>query len=211
MNYSELLRFAAFALLSYLIGSIPFAWLAGKLFKKGDIRKKGTGNVGGGNTILVIGKFVGIVVLILDILKGYAAAWLGLYFFNSTFALMVFGLAAIIGHCNSIFLNFTGGKGVAVLLGIYAVIDFKIFLLMYFMWVALVLITKYSSISTFIVCTIYPFVLSYLQKDFYYVLYSILAAIIIAINHRDNIANFIAGKEKTTTEEFAAHRKKLKK
>lgn len=211
MNWVELTKFITFVLLAYLIGSIPFAWLAGKLFKKGDLRKKGTGNIGGGNAMLVVGRLVGAIVLILDISKGAVAAWLGLYFFNSTFALMIFGLAAIIGHCNSIFLNFTGGKGVSVILGVYAMIDFKIFLLIYFIWGALVLITKYSSISTFIMGIIYPFVLSYLQKDFYYVFYSIMAAIIITINHRDHIANFIAGKEKTTTEEFSSHRKKLRK
>ena len=211
MNWLELVKFIGFVILAYLIGSIPFAWLAGKLFKKGDIRKKGTGNVGGGNAMLVVGRFAGAIVLILDILKGSLAAWLGLHFFHSTFALMIFGLAAIIGHCNSIFLNFTGGKGVSVILGVYAVIDFKIFLLIYFIWGAMVLITKYSSISTFIAGVIYPFILAYLQKDFYYVFYSILAAIIITINHRDHIADFISGKEKTTAEEYAMHRKRLKK
>ncbi|MBU1868887.1 MAG: glycerol-3-phosphate 1-O-acyltransferase PlsY, partial [Candidatus Omnitrophica bacterium] len=188
MNYIEISRFIIFTFISYLIGSIPFAWLAAKTFKKGDIRKKGTGNVGGGNTMLVVGKIVGVVVLILDICKGASAAWLGLYFFNSTLALMIFGIASIIGHCNSIFLKFSGGKGVSTILGVYAVIDFKLFLLIYFIWAALVLITKYSSISTFVMSIIYPFVLAYLGKDFYHVLFSILAAIIITINHRDNIA-----------------------
>lgn len=208
LNWPEILRYALFVIISYLIGSIPFAWIISKLFRKGDIRKKGSGNVGGGNAMIVVGKIAGSIALILDMLKGSAAAWLGLYFFNSTFALMIFGLAVIIGHCNSIFLNFQGGKGVSTILGIYAVIDLKLFLLIYFIWAALVLITKYAAISTVIMSLIYPFVLSYLGKDFYYVLYSILATVIIVINHWKNIILFIFGKEKTTTQEWQEHKKK---
>ncbi len=202
MNWQEILYLSSFAIISYLIGSIPFAWLASKLLKKGDIRKKGTGNVGGGNTMAVVGKVAGTMVLLLDMLKGSAAGWLGLYLFNSTFAFMIFVLAAIIGHCNSIFLGFSGGKGVATTLGGYAMIDLKVFLLIYFIWVALVLTTKYTAVNTVIISIIYPFVLSYLGKDFYFVLYTILVAIIFVINHRSNLVQFITGKEKTMKEEF---------
>jgi glycerol-3-phosphate acyltransferase PlsY len=208
MNYMEMSRIFIFIILSYLIGSIPFAWLMARVLKKGDIRKQGTGNAGGGNVMLVAGKLAGVFVLLLDMSKGAFAAWMGLRYLGSEFGLMACGIAAVIGHCNSIFLNFTGGKGVATILGIYAVIDLRLFLFIYFIWAALVLTTKYSSINTVIMSVLYPFILCYLGKDFFVVIFSILAAMIMVINHRDNIADFIAGREKTMREEIVKAKRK---
>lgn len=207
MNYIETIRFIAIMLGCYLIGSIPFAWIAARLLKKGDIRKKGTGNVGAGNVMLVAGKLIGVLVLVLDTCKGALAAWIGLTYLGGEFGLMVCGIASIIGHCNSVFLGFKGGKGVSTVLGVYAVIDFKVFLFIYFIWAALVLITKYTAINTVLMAILYPFIFCYMGKGFFVVIYSILAALIMVINHRDNIAQFIQGKEKTMREEIAGVKK----
>ncbi len=208
MNYIETFRVLFFILTCYLIGSVPFAFLAGKLLRKGDIRKQGTGNVGGGNVMLVAGKAAGVLVLLLDLLKGTVSAWIGLHYLGSEFGLMICGLAAMTGHCNSVFLGFTGGKGVATTLGVYAVIDLNLFLFIYIIWAALVLITKYTSINTVIMSLIYPFILCYQGKGFYIVMFSILAAVVMVINHRDSIIRFMSGKESTMREEVKKYKKK---
>ncbi len=105
--------------IGYLLGAIPFAYLAGRLVKGVDIRQTGGGNVGALNTIREVGKIPGLVVLVADIGKGslavLVAGWLGLplpWIFAA-------GLAAVIGHNWPVFLNFRGGKGAATTIGVF--------------------------------------------------------------------------------------------
>jgi glycerol-3-phosphate acyltransferase PlsY len=199
----DLLKFIGFTFIAYLIGSIPFAQIASWLFKKGDIRKKGTGNVGGGNVIQVIGPLVGIAVILLDAFKGLGAAYLAKAVFGSTFAVMVLGIAAIFGHCFSIFLGFKGGKGVATTIGMYAFINFKLIFVIYFVWLLLNFIIKYSAISTMLVAASYPFILLFLKADHYYVLFTFFIAMMLLLNHRQQLTKILRGEEKTFKQEIS--------
>lgn len=205
----DLIKFMAFTFLAYLIGSIPFAQIASIIFKKGDLRKKGTGNVGGGNVMQVIGPLVGLIVVLLDIGKGSLASFLAIKLFGSTFAVMVAGIAAIFGHCFSIFLGFKGGKGVATTVGVYAFINFKLMFFIYFLWLALNFILKYSALSTMLVAASYPFILLFIKADFYYVLFTFFVAMILLLNHRAHLTKIFRGEEKTFQQELA-ERKKVK-
>jgi len=112
-------------LVSYLIGSIPTAYIFGKTLKGIDIRQHGSGNVGATNALRVLGRGPGIVCLILDVLKGALPV-----VFLGNFAVTLFpvdahesiylaiGISSICGHTWTVFLNFKGGKGIATTLGV---------------------------------------------------------------------------------------------
>lgn len=105
------------AVLGYLLGSIPFALVIGKVFYKTDIRNHGSGNLGGGNTGRVLGKKAGLAVMTLDILKVSFAIGLASLLPAGETAMITAGLAAAIGHCFPLFARFKGGKAVATLYG----------------------------------------------------------------------------------------------
>jgi glycerol-3-phosphate acyltransferase PlsY len=112
----------AFLLLAaaYLLGSIPFGLIFAKLFAGSDIRKSGSGNIGATNVARVVGPSAGILTLALDVAKGAAAVWLaGRFTGQSSTAMTLAGVAALIGHCFPVWLRFKGGKGVATALGVF--------------------------------------------------------------------------------------------
>ena len=104
-------------ILSYLFGSIPWGLVIGKVFFHKDIRKEGSGNIGGTNAGRILGKPAGIAVILLDALKGYFAMVLAYYLAKD--AIVFAGLASVIGHCFPIFVHFHGGKAVATTFGFF--------------------------------------------------------------------------------------------
>jgi len=108
---------------AYLLGSIPFGLLFARLFGVGDVRKSGSGNIGAANVTRVAGPLPGILTLVLDMGKGAFAVWLTAHYaFHSATAMMLAGLAALLGHCFSVWLHLKGGKGVATSFGVFAVL-----------------------------------------------------------------------------------------
>ena len=118
-------------IIAYIIGSIPSALWIGKLFYKMDIREHGSGNLGGTNTFRVLGKKAGLVVTILDILKGTAATLLPLlpFFKETTVHPLILGVIAVIGHMYPLFANFKGGKAVATSGGVILAYNWPFFLI----------------------------------------------------------------------------------
>src|SRR5258707_13926005 len=107
-------------LAAYFLGSIPFGLLLAKLFGNADVRKTGSGNIGAANVARVAGPLAGILTLVLDTAKGAAAFLLAARFTHETAAwMMLAALAALVGHCFSVWLKFKGGKGVATALGVF--------------------------------------------------------------------------------------------
>ncbi|MFH1506657.1 MAG: glycerol-3-phosphate acyltransferase [archaeon] len=109
-------------LIAYLLGSIPMAFILGKLIKKKDIRTLGTKNVGATNAFQQIGKFAGIFTALFDMIKGVLAFWLA-YLLMQSFGFSIFwvfaaGFVAIVGHMWPIYLQFKGGKGTATAAGL---------------------------------------------------------------------------------------------
>ena len=106
-------------IISYLVGSIPTAYLFARIFKGIDIRKHGSGNVGATNAIRVLGKTIGICVLIIDVLKGFVVVlFLADRFSGYEWFKIAVGFASVCGHNWPVFLRFKGGKGVATSLGV---------------------------------------------------------------------------------------------
>jgi glycerol-3-phosphate acyltransferase PlsY len=126
----------------YLLGSIPFGLLLARLFGGGDVRQRGSGNIGATNVSRVAGPLAGILTLLVDAGKGAAAVWLASRFSGqNAAAMMLAGLAALVGHCFPVWLGFKGGKGVATGLGVFLALcplatvgAFALFVLAFLLW-----------------------------------------------------------------------------
>lgn len=196
------------AILSYLIGSIPTAYIFVRWIKKADIRKIGSGNVGATNALRVLGKGWGITILVLDILKGL----LPVIILGSLFApsvslaqernlFIIIGLSAICGHNWTIFLNFKGGKGVATTLGVLIGLAFKIpglnivLGLTVLVWVVSFALIRIISVSSILAAVSFPiFTLIYRQSKLV-ILVGILLSLFVILRHRSNIQRLLKGEE----------------
>ena len=179
--------------LAYLLGSIPSGIWIGKYFYQTDIRKYGSGNSGTTNTFRVLGKKAGIIVLIMDMLKGSAATLLPIWLGVEIHPLLA-GVVAALGHTYPLFAGFKGGKAVATSAGILlaynplffgeAIIAFVIYL--YF--------SRMVSLSSILVCFT-AVALSFFFKDWPLTLVTILLTIFIIYRHRSNIYRIRNGTE----------------
>lgn len=183
-----------FALIAgYLIGSVPFALVIGKVFYKTDVRKFGSGNPGGGNTGRVLGKRAGLSVMALDLLKVSAVIWLVKTLGGDDTAIAAGALAAGIGHCFPLFAGFKGGKAVAAmygwLFGLFAFagrspLYFFLPLCVFMIVLYLGRMTSLSSIVSSIAVTIYIC----LQPESMPVkIVQVIFAVLIVIRHRSNL------------------------
>ena len=187
--------------IGYLLGSIPFALVVGKVFYKKDIRNYGSGNLGGSNAGRVLGKKAGLSVMTLDILKVTLAIFVASFFQNKEVSMVVAGVSAAIGHCFPIFAKFKGGKAVATMYGFLfgmALIggySFWIFFVPLFTFLAVLYLTKIvalSSVLSAVVNTLYIyFVLG--SKELF--LGSLIFTIVMMIRHRANFERMLRHEE----------------
>ncbi|GKV57538.1 glycerol-3-phosphate acyltransferase [Sporosarcina sp. NCCP-2222] len=191
---------AILLLLAYLLGSIPSALWIGKLFFKTDVREHGSGNLGATNTFRVLGKTAGLIVTVLDILKGTAAVLLPLlpYFSDVNIHPLVIGFMAVIGHIFPVFARFKGGKAVATSGGILLGYNWPIFLIVLLTFLIALKITKMVSLSSMIVAAvafIYTVIYYFITKDIYLMIIVGLMAVFIFYRHRANMTRIKAGTE----------------
>ncbi|MBB4825994.1 glycerol-3-phosphate acyltransferase PlsY [Sporosarcina luteola] len=191
---------AILLLLAYLLGSIPSALWIGKLFFKTDIREHGSGNLGATNTFRVLGKTAGLIVTILDILKGTAAVLLPLlpYFNDVNIHPLIVGFLAVIGHIFPVFARFKGGKAVATSGGILLGYNWPIFLIVLLTFLIALKFTKMVSLSSMIVAAvafIYTIIYYFMTSDMYLMIIVGLMAVFIFYRHRANMARIKAGTE----------------
>ena len=141
-------------LFSYLMGSIPFSLIIGKLFFKKDVREYGSKNLGGTNTGRVLGKAAGLAVMVLDQLKAVIAILLvtlyAKHFTPNLVNLTIYlsSIAIVLGHCYPIFAKFKGGKAVACTFGVLFITNIYIYLLTLAIYTAILKLTKYVSFSS---------------------------------------------------------------
>lgn len=193
--------------ISYLIGSIPTAYLFGRLLKGVDIRKFGSGNVGATNAFRVLGPIPAIVVLILDILKGYiAVVFLGDFILpaaggNQEIARIILGAAAIAGHNWTIFLKFKGGKGIATSFGVLVglavkLAGLKIILgLVVLTWLVVFILSRIVSLSSVLAAISFPLYVVLFKQTKVLISTSIIFSLLIILRHRSNIRRFLQGRE----------------
>ena len=183
-------------LYSYFLGSIPFGFILTKIFLKQDIRETGSGNIGATNVLRTGNKFLAILTLVLDFLKGYMTIIITLKYFNDL--ILLSSLICLLGHIFSIWLKFKGGKGVATYLGILLAISVNYFLIFIIVWVSILLIFKYSSLSS-ILAAFGIFIYEYFFLESNILSFLFISFIIILYTHRSNILKLI---NKTETKVF---------
>jgi len=189
--------------LSYLLGSIPTAYIAGKFYKGIDIREHGSRNVGATNVFRVLGKVPGTIVLVIDILKGVLAvalvsSFLGL---ESNIFYILFGMASVCGHNWTVFLNFKGGKGVATSLGVLIGLTIKIIsiravlALAVLIWAGVFIGFGYVSLASIVSVIFLPLLMLVFTHSFELVVLGVVFCVFVVIRHRPNIQRLLDGKE----------------
>ena len=185
---------------AYLLGSIPSGLWIGKIFYKTDIREHGSGNLGGTNSFRVLGKKAGIIVTLIDILKGTAAVQLPLipYFSDSTIHPLILGGIAVIGHMFPIFAGFRGGKAVATSGGVLLGYTWPFFIVLIVSFLISLKVTKMVSLSSMVAAVIgliYSSVYWIVTGDYALFIVVLILATFIFYRHRANIKRIREGTE----------------
>lgn len=187
--------------IGYLLGSIPFALVIGKVFYNTDVREHGSGNLGGSNAGRILGKKVAIAVIALDVLKVVLAIFITSQFKHSEMASIWAGFAAAFGHCYPVFAGFRGGKAVATMFGfllgisIFTFQDPLMLLIPLSAFIIVFLLGKMVSLASIfaaIVSSIFIFVSVGAEST---QLASILLTILVIYRHRSNIQKMMQGTE----------------
>ena len=195
------------AIVAYLIGSVNFSVIFSKKFAGFDVREKGSGNAGSTNMLRSVGKGAAAITLLCDILKGVVAILIaiaiGSIFNVSDKAVLVqiAGVAVVIGHTFPIFFGFKGGKGVATSLGILLMTNWQIGLICLVFALVLIILTQMVSLGSCAAAILFPVLTLFIKQHFIvedgsgYFIYSIILAIIVLYNHRENIKRMLNGTE----------------
>lgn len=205
-------------IISYVLGSIPTAYLFGRLYKGIDLRKHGSGNLGATNAFRVLGKGIGTSVLIIDILKGTISVLLaGLFFYSpdinisKNLYLCLAAITAVCGHNWTVFLKFKGGKGIATSLG--ALIGFSILinkfaftcLAIVLLWLIIFLATGFVSLASVICSACLPVLGIIFHLPLEILLFLALLSVFSIIKHKSNIIRLLQKKEsRFNTKKFLA-------
>lgn len=182
-----------FALIAYVLGSIPFGLLLTTWMNLGNLREIGSGNIGATNVLRTGHKSVAALTLVLDSAKGALAVVLARQF-SAEDTIQIAALFALLGHCFPIWLNFHGGKGVATFLGIWLVYAWPIGLACCAAWAGAAVITRISSLSAIIAVTLSIIFIILFHTDNAMVLCIIMAALIV-FRHKTNLIRLMNGSE----------------
>lgn len=187
---------------AYLLGSIPTAVWYGKIFHGVDIRQHGSGNAGATNSLRTFGRTAGIIVLIIDFLKGFLAVFTAKLFPDTNEYLpQIMGLAAVIGHLYPVFAQFRGGKGVATALGVIAASFPMTVIICMVVFFILVFATKYVSLGSMVGALAFPVQVALNvwnvnpDQDPYYIAFASALFLILVFTHRHNIERLTKGTE----------------
>jgi glycerol-3-phosphate acyltransferase PlsY len=187
-------------IISYLAGSIPSAYIAGKL-RGVDLRKHGSGNLGATNVVRVLGPRIGAVVFIADFLKGF----LPVYFlptYTETLSpelwALVYGAAAILGHVKPIYLlGKGGGKGVATASGVFTALALVPMLISQLVWIVTFSLTRYVSLASLLGALVLPIAILFWYRDPQSPIFiaSVIIVVFVFWTHRANIGRLRRGEE----------------
>jgi glycerol-3-phosphate acyltransferase PlsY len=190
---------------AYLMGSFSSAVWIGKWFYNTDVRTQGSGNAGATNTFRVLGTKAAIVVMIIDIVKSWAAVMLAHPLAGDSLSparlvdyQIVLGALAVLGHVFPVFTGFKGGKGVASLVGVIVALYSPYIFLLVLAWFALVfIVTRYVSLASITASVLFAILAIFVfhEQNTYLIVLAALIAVFIPITHRKNIARLIKGEE----------------
>jgi glycerol-3-phosphate acyltransferase PlsY len=186
--------------MSYLYGSIPFALVIGKLFFHKDVRKYGSGNLGGTNAGRVLGKPAGLAVIILDATKCIVAMSITklciIHLGVQADLYYISGLACIIGHCYPIFAGFKGGKGVSSAIAYALMTNIYAFLIAFITFMVVLKLSKYVSLSSMLGCVAVCIAAPFLGESLACIITNIIISCLVIYKHSANIQRIKAGNER---------------
>lgn len=180
---------------AYLLGSIPNGLIFGQLIWKKDLRRYGSHNLGATNAWRVLGKPAGLLIFALDFLKGVLSVLLAQIFVGTPTVMVLAGLLAILGHACSIFLKFKGGRGVATGLGVIAFLMPSVTSIVFLVWLAIVLATRYVSLGSIVAAALVPVLALAFGYERAFALFGVAAAAFIIFRHKENIVRLMRGRE----------------
>ena len=191
------------AIIAYFIGSINFSIIISKKVAGFDVREKGSKNAGTTNVLRTVGKKSAAIVLICDILKGVVAVLLAKLItqnVNQAIGVQVAAFFVVLGHTFPIFFNFKGGKGVATSIGILLMINWQIGLICLAYGIIMIALTRFVSLGSICAAILFPILTIFVQNHYIayganFVVFGIIMAIFILINHRENIKRLNKGTE----------------
>jgi glycerol-3-phosphate acyltransferase PlsY len=191
------------------MGSIPTAVWYGKFYHNIDIRNYGSGNAGATNTFRILGKKAGVIVMVVDVLKGWVATSMALilnYFKvipeNLTiYFQFIFGIMAVTGHIFPVFAQFKGGKGIATLLGMVLSIHIYAALICLGVFILVFLTSHYVSLGSMVASLAYPVIMlipTFSPEEPIVYVFGITIFILVFITHRKNFKRLLKGEENKT-------------
>lgn len=200
------------AIIAYLIGSISFAVIFTKKIKGFDVREKGSKNAGSTNVLRTAGKGVAVLTLICDIAKGIVAIAIALLIGkiaklsddSSALLVEIAGICVVLGHTFPIFFKFKGGKGVATSLGVLLMTNWRIGLICLVFALIVMAISKMVSLGSISAAILFPILCIFINESyliggkdahFSYVVFALILALIVILNHRTNIKRLLRGEE----------------
>ena len=188
------------AVIAYLIGSINFSIIISKKFAGFDVREKGSGNAGTTNVLRAVGIKAALITLICDILKGVIAILIAKIIGNifesldKVLLIELAGIFVVLGHVFPVFFGFKGGKGVATSLGVILMVDWKVGLICLIFALVITAFSRMMSMGDVGAAILFP-ILTLFMTGIEYFVYSLILAVIVIFNHRENIKRILNGTE----------------
>lgn len=179
--------------LGYLCGSVPFGLLLTRAAGLGDIRQIGSGNIGATNVLRTGNRWVAAATLVLDAAKAALPVLVARYYWGEN-AAMLAAIGALLGHCFPVWLNFKGGKGVAVMIGSLFALSWPLGLIFCAVWLVIAFAQKMSSLAALTATATAPIFAFVLVNEWLAGAVAVMA-ILLFFQHRENIARLMAGTE----------------
>ena len=196
------------SIIAYIIGSISFSVLISKKMAGFDVREKGSGNAGSTNVLRAVGAKAAVITLVCDILKGVIAVALAVIIGNivkdvdKALLVQLAGILVIVGHTFPVFFGFKGGKGVATALGVLLITNWQIGLICLIFGLVIIVITQMVSVGSIGAAILFPVLTLFMGAHFIveatgikYFIFSLLVAVFVIFNHRENIKRIMNGTE----------------
>lgn len=208
-----IVKFLSIAIISYLLGSLNFSIILSRSLTKKDIRESGSGNAGATNMLRTYGKKYAALTMLGDVFKVFIAVAIAFAILQVDFkylfvfprdageqTILVFqkefaGFFCLLGHIFPCFFKFKGGKGMAACTGMVIMVDWRIALILFIVFAAIVAISKMISLGSVTIAVLFPVLITCFYKNLFLTLIAVLFAVIVIIAHRENIKRLIKGTE----------------
>lgn len=193
------LKLALVCIAGYLLGSANTSLIVGKFYGV-DVRKHGSGNAGTTNTLRTLGKLAALFVIIGDLLKGVLSYLIGYFLIGNIAGIgflggMAGGIFAIMGHNWPVYFGFKGGKGILTSFSVVMMMDWKIGLMLFGVFLVIVAITRYVSLGSMVASALFPVAGAVFGKSMVFVIFALVIAILAVCRHRSNIKRLVGGTE----------------